>query len=143
MAPSYHNSWACVSDYVFKSLTQPLDQAKNGDEQSWKQKFHVANGKAQHALMNSPVFFFLRRQGERGFLFFPPVPHVFPSMSQRVPPQDVPNMVYPKFNSHVYKPKKVTNRQHICFYLATWGPKKCFYLWSAQSSEVLVMGQPI
>lgn len=25
-------------------------QAKNGDEQLWKEKFHAANGKAQHAL---------------------------------------------------------------------------------------------
>ncbi len=29
--------------------------------------------------------------------------------------------------------------EHICFYLASWGPKKGFYLWSAQSSKVLVM----
>jgi hypothetical protein len=29
----------------------------NGDKQFWKEKFHAANGKAQHALMNGPVFF--------------------------------------------------------------------------------------
>jgi hypothetical protein len=27
-----------------------LAQAKNGDKQFWKSKFHAANGKAQHAL---------------------------------------------------------------------------------------------
>jgi hypothetical protein len=26
-----------------------IAQAKNGDEQFWKYKFHAANGKAQHA----------------------------------------------------------------------------------------------
>jgi hypothetical protein len=33
-----------------KFITGVLAQAKNGDEQFWKQKFHAANGKAQHAL---------------------------------------------------------------------------------------------
>jgi hypothetical protein len=41
------------------------------------QKFHAANGKAQHALMMSPVFFFLRGSVERDFLFFP----LFPTCS--------------------------------------------------------------
>jgi hypothetical protein len=30
----------------------------NGDKQFWKEKFHAANGKAQHALMNGAVQFF-------------------------------------------------------------------------------------
>jgi hypothetical protein len=42
---------------------------KNDDEQFWKEKFHAANGKAQHALMNGLVFFFM--SGGKGcFLSF-------------------------------------------------------------------------
>jgi hypothetical protein len=44
---------------VPKSLIQPLAQAKNADEQFWKERFHAANGKAQHALIMGPGFFFL------------------------------------------------------------------------------------
>jgi hypothetical protein len=33
-----------------------LAQVKNRDEQFWKEKFHAANGKAQHALINCPMF---------------------------------------------------------------------------------------
>jgi len=97
----------------------PLAQAKNGDKQFWKEKFHAANVKAWHALMNIPVFFFLKGGGDKSFFFAPlfpicshQVPKWFPS-SQSVPsciPQDVPNstcvlshMVYPKFNFPVYK----------------------------------------
>jgi hypothetical protein len=32
--------------------------AKNGDTQFWKEKFHAAIGKAQHALMMGAVFSF-------------------------------------------------------------------------------------
>jgi hypothetical protein len=51
-----------------------LPQAKNGDKCFWKEKFYAANGKAQNALMNGPVFFFLQGWGggERFFCFFPP-----------------------------------------------------------------------
>ncbi len=45
-----------------------LAQAKNGDEQFWKQKFHVVDEKAQPALKVSWFFF-----------FFPFVPNMFPS----------------------------------------------------------------
>jgi hypothetical protein len=48
-----------------------LAQAKNGDEQFRKGKFHAANGKAQDAL----IFYFL-------FSF---VSNMFPSSSQYVP----------------------------------------------------------
>ncbi len=47
-----------------------LAQAKNGNEQFWKEKFCAASGKAQHALMDSPVFFLFERVGERGEGFF-------------------------------------------------------------------------
>jgi hypothetical protein len=90
------------------ALGRGLAQVKNGDEQYWKKKFHAANGKAQHALMNCTVFFLFEEWvgGEGFFVFF--------SYSQTVPkyiPNDVPNgntsvlshMVCPKFNSHVYK----------------------------------------
>jgi hypothetical protein len=37
-----------------------LAQAKNGDEQFWKKKFHPINGNAQHAL-KVPSFFTIFR----------------------------------------------------------------------------------
>jgi hypothetical protein len=58
-----------------KILPLPLAWVKNGDEQFWKEKFHAADWKAQHALMNNPGFFFVRVGGGRGeigiFCFFP------------------------------------------------------------------------
>jgi len=43
-----------------KILPLPLASAQNGDDngdkQFWKEKFHAANGKAQHAITNGPVF---------------------------------------------------------------------------------------
>jgi hypothetical protein len=51
-----------------------------GDEQLWKEKFHAANAKAQHALMNGPVSFFLKC-GRRVFVFFP----LFSMCSYHVP----------------------------------------------------------
>jgi hypothetical protein len=42
-------------------VPQPLAQAKNGDRQFWKQKFHAPNETAQHALTRGPVFFFVGR----------------------------------------------------------------------------------
>jgi hypothetical protein len=39
------------------TLTQPLAQVKNGDEQFWKEKFHATNGKVQHAIIMGPRFF--------------------------------------------------------------------------------------
>ncbi len=35
------------------------------------------------------------------------------------------HMVCPKFNSHVYKLKRKLG-EHVCFYIATGGPKRCF-----------------
>jgi len=54
---------------------------KNGDQQFWKEKFHAANEEAQHAIMNNPVFFFLKvgEGGGIGGVF------VFPTCSQCVP----------------------------------------------------------
>jgi hypothetical protein len=52
-------------------LPRPFAKAKNGDEEFWKEKFHVANGKAQHALMKGPVFSFLRARGRGIFSLFP------------------------------------------------------------------------
>jgi len=65
-----------------------LAQAKNGDEQFWKEKFHAANGKAQHAL-KVPQFFFLLSFGLWGgffsfFLCSLQVPNGFPICSPRV-----------------------------------------------------------
>jgi len=120
---AWTKSCAAISHYVPKILPLPLARAKTGDEQFWKEKFHAANGKAQHAIMNDPVFFFLKRGGggvegvDKDFWVFSPcfqcVPVMFPSSSQNVPrciPQDVPNntwvlshLVCPKFNSPVYE----------------------------------------
>jgi hypothetical protein len=36
---------------------------KNGDQQFWKEKFDAANEEAQHAIINNPVFFFLKVGG--------------------------------------------------------------------------------
>jgi len=51
----------CVLDlllFVQWPTSQPLAQVKNGDRQFWKKRFHAANGKAQHALVVGPCFFF-------------------------------------------------------------------------------------
>jgi hypothetical protein len=63
---------------------------------------------------------------------------MFPMCSHEVPqflklfPQNDPtstsalsHMVCPKFNSHLYKLKKVDHREHICFYFAIGGPMRC------------------
>jgi hypothetical protein len=51
-----------------KILPLPLTQAQNGDKQFWKEKFHVANWKAQHIVMMGLIFSFLGC--EWGELFF-------------------------------------------------------------------------
>ncbi len=109
--------------------------------------------KAQYGLMSSPVFFFL---GGRNFYFFSLVPIMFPMCSHEVPqfpklfPQNVLNstsalshMVCPKFNSHVYKLKKVDHREHISIYFALGGPKSCIYWGIPNVRKKLVMGQSI
>jgi hypothetical protein len=110
----------------------PLARAKNGD----KQKFHAANQKAQHALRMGPVF------GNEFFVFLPMctqcvpmwftwgspsshiVPHYFPNSTSDLSP-----MVCPKLNSYVYKLKPWAIWEHICFYFANKGSKRCFYWW--------------
>jgi len=64
-----------------------LDQAKIGDQQFWKEKFHATNGKAQHALMDNQVFSFWRGERQGFFVFFPCsqcAPIMFSSSSQCV-----------------------------------------------------------
>ncbi len=46
-------------NYVPKILSLVLAQAKIGNEQFWKKKFHVVNGKAQHALTMAQFFPFM------------------------------------------------------------------------------------
>jgi hypothetical protein len=58
-------------------------QAKNGDKQFWKLEFHMANQKAQHALMRGPVLFFRGEEGRIILVFFL-VPNVFLSCSNGV-----------------------------------------------------------
>jgi len=63
---AWHAEHRCPKRYL--SSSEVLAQAKNGDEQFWKEKYHAANRKAQHTLMNSLVFFFLKGgRGERDF----------------------------------------------------------------------------
>jgi hypothetical protein len=59
-----------------KFLPLPLAQAKNGQKQFWKYKFHAAIWKAHYALMNDPIFFLLKEGGQG--IFFPIVLNVFP-----------------------------------------------------------------
>ncbi len=63
-----------------------LAQAKNGDKQFWKSKFHAANGKAQHALDFFSFKFFLGRGKDFSFfLCSQNVPFKFPMSSYQVP----------------------------------------------------------
>ncbi len=103
----------CSVLYVPLFVPLPLAQAKNGDKQFWKQKFHAANEKAPYALMRG-LLYFLFEGGRDFFVFFPCsqcFPIVFPrgSSSSQFVSLDVPNstsvlsqVVCPKFNSHVY-----------------------------------------
>jgi hypothetical protein len=54
-----------------------------------------ANGKAQHALMKGPFFFFMRG-GEGFFGSFSPVPKVFPWDSPPPPPIKFLRCLFPK-----------------------------------------------
>jgi len=67
------SQWKAADKYP-QFIIGVLDQAKNGDQQFWKENFHATNGKAQHALMDNQVFS-LWRVGETGiFCFFPLFP---------------------------------------------------------------------
>ncbi len=75
--------------YVPKILSLTLAYTKIGDQQFWKEKFHAANDKAQHALLNDSIFFFLRKGGGDGgeglfvfFLLFPMCSHHVPKVSK-------------------------------------------------------------
>jgi len=66
-----------------------LAQVKDGDEHFWKEKFHAANGKAQHS--QTVQFFSCGHMGEGtgggregfcSFPFFPMCSIMFPSSSQ-------------------------------------------------------------
>ncbi len=78
-------------NYVLKILLLPLTQAKNDDQQFWKEKCHTANGNAQHA--HGAVFSFCGWDavgwgGELFFVFLPGsqyVPNIFSSRSLKVP----------------------------------------------------------
>ncbi len=83
--PPTRNRWGC-------SLQGVLDQAKNGDQVFWEEKFHAANGKAQACIQGALLFFpfmFWRAGGEREreiFLsFFLSSQCTFPSGSHDVP----------------------------------------------------------
>jgi len=83
-----------------------------------KENFHGVNGKAQHALMNSPAFFFLRHGGRGKWIF--KIFSLLPMCSHHVPNSTsiLSHMVCPKFNSHVYKLKRWNLKEHMNFYFA-------------------------
>jgi hypothetical protein len=115
---------------------------------SLETKVACNQSKAQHGLMRGAVFFFLGRKGGGWFsaLLFCSydVPYVFPKGSPSCS-QNVPNsisllshMVNPKFNSHVYKLKKVHYVEHIgahLFLYCRWWSKEVLLLRSAQCSK--------
>jgi len=47
-------------------LQRVLDQAKNGDELFWEEKFHAANRKAQACTQGALLFFFSSLAGKEG-----------------------------------------------------------------------------
>jgi hypothetical protein len=81
------SQWKGANKYA-QFIIGVLNQAKNGDKQFWKEKFHATNGKAQHGLMDNQVFSFWKGTGggwgDRDFLFFSLVPNVPPSCSHQV-----------------------------------------------------------
>jgi len=96
--------------------------------------------------MMGSSFFWGGRGGEEFFLFICSqcVLIMFPwaSPSSHVVPQDVPNntsilshMICPKFNSHVYKLKKVRQRGTHLFPFCNRDPKRWFLLGMAQCSK--------
>jgi hypothetical protein len=102
---------------VGRSLQGALAHAKNGDEVFWKEKFHVANGKAQ-ACTQGALFFFLLcfAVGGRGKIFFSffltsqCVCTMFLSNSQWVP-NIFPNIFSIPF--HFYMPWKMVSSFHL------------------------------
>jgi len=75
------------TEQVGCSLQGSLTHAKNGDEVFWKEKFHVANGKAQ-ACTQGALYFFLLCFGVGGggkiFIHFFRLPNVFTLCSFQV-----------------------------------------------------------
>jgi len=79
------SQWKGANKYP-QFIIRVLDQAKNGDQQFWKEKYRATNGKAQHALMDNQVFSLWRGRGgrDRDFFVFSLVPNVFPMCSHQV-----------------------------------------------------------
>jgi hypothetical protein len=118
---------------------------ENGDERFWKEKFHAANGKAQHALMNCTIFFLFEEwvgekdflffplifeewAGEKDFLFFPLIPklfpNIFPTMFQMVTPQFYP-IWFAQSSTPMYINCKdgIQGQAHL-FLSCKWGSKR-------------------
>jgi hypothetical protein len=111
-------------NYVPKILPLPLAYVKNGDQQFWKEKFHAANGKAQHVLTNDQFFSFWR--GEAG-IFFPLFPSAFPDMFP-IAPGFYHIWFAPKFNSPCIWSKMVKSRGAHLFIVCNWGSYLLTYL---------------
>ncbi len=81
-----------------------------------------------------------------GFMHFSPLFNVFPlgftSSFQNVPNStlDLSHMICPTFNSHVHKLKRWILR---AFFIATKGPKRCFYWVMPNVPKTLMMDQPM
>jgi hypothetical protein len=94
---------------------------------SFERETSCSKWEARHALMNSPAFFLFEGWREREVIFW--IFSLLPMCSHHIP-KHVPNstwilshMVCPKFNSHLYKLKRWSLKEHMIFYFATWGTK--------------------
>ncbi len=130
-----------LSPYRYpSSLVGVLGQEKNGEtvlEREIWSSFFLVSGKGV---------------GKRYFLFFCLVLNVLSSCSQihsarysqYCSTSYLSHMVCPKFNSHVYKPKRWTPGECCCFYFAKLGgPKRCFYWGMPNVPKNLMMAQSI
>jgi hypothetical protein len=108
------------------SLVWVLAQVNDGDEQFWKEKFHAANGKAQHS--QTVQFFSCGHRGEgtgggrEGFCSFP----FFPMCSHHVPIK-FPNMFLKMF-SIAPRLYPIWFAQSVLLVNCIGGPKKLYIL---------------
>jgi hypothetical protein len=122
------NEPAWPPNYIPKILPLPLAYVKNGDQQFWKEKFHAANGKAQHVLTNDQFFSFWRREAGIFFSFVPKgFPSAFPDMFP-IAPGFYHIWFAPKCNSPCIWSKMVKSRGAHLFIVCNWGSKEVLLL---------------
>ncbi len=134
-----------------------------------KKKFHETDGKAQHALMNGLIFFFLKGWRERDFLhfsfwvgakwfiIFSLIPNGFPPCSNQIPKM-FPNAFVKMFlitlsfypiwfaqsSTPMYINQKVKSKGAQLFIFCKWGSKEVLlYGACPMFQKNLLMGQSI